>query len=198
VYELSPAVIRKVRSGLGPCRGRASFIRTDLNFCTLPAERYDVIWSSGCLHHIINLEHLFAQIVRALRPGGLFALHDYVGDRRMQYTPQRLARANGLLPEIPARFRPGLNGEIVPPDPAHLSPFCGVRSDEILRVAATWLEPVHIGRYGALFPLPLYLDLDGLAAEQPALLERLEAAEAKAARDPALPPCSAYAVYRKR
>ena len=68
VYELSPGVIRKVRAGLGrgrlEARRRVRFVRTDLNFARLPENTYDVVWSSGCLHHITNLEHLFAEVER--------------------------------------------------------------------------------------------------------------------------------------
>jgi SAM-dependent methyltransferase len=198
IYELSPWVIRKVRSGLGRSKRRARFIRQDLNFAELPEERYDVIWSSGCLHHIVNLERLFAQISRALRPGGLFAFHDYVGEPRLRYAPERLARVNALLHEIPPRFRRGDVSEITAPDPAGLSVFCGVRPDDILPLAKASFEPVHVRVYGALFPLWFHLDLDTLARDDPALLARLEAAEAEAGRDPALRPCGAYAVFRKR
>lgn len=198
IYDVSPGVIRKVRAGLGRLRRRAQFIRGDLNFAELPESHYDVIWSSGCLHHIVNLEHLFEQVARALRPGGLFALHDYVGERRRQYGARRLARINALWDEIPARFRLGSVDQITAPDPTLLSQFCAARSDDILPLAERYFEPVHIARFSALFPLPLYLDLAALAGEQPALLERLEAAEREAASDPDMPACSAYAVFRKR
>ncbi len=198
VYELSPTVLRNVRAGLGTLRRRARFIRADLNFAELPPDRYDVIWASGSLHHVVNLEYLYRQVARALRPGGLFALHEYVGERRLQYTPHRLARVNALLRDVPARFRRGHITEIAAPDPTTLSPFCAVRSDDILPLAEACFEPVHTARFGALFPLPFYLDLDAIARQEPALLERLEAAEAEAARDPLLRPCSAYAVFRKR
>lgn len=198
VYELSPAVIRKKSAGMGRSRVRACFMRADLNFFTLPTDRYDVVWSSGCLHHIVNLEHLFAQVARSLRPGGLFALHDYIGEPRLQYTAGRLARVNALLREVPDRFRLGDVSEIKPPDPAGLSPMCGARPGDLLPVARAYFDPVHTGYIGALFPLTLYLDLDAIAREVPELLQRLEAAEAEAARDPALAPCSAYAVFRKR
>jgi len=197
IYELNPHVIEKVRTVLGQNGQRVRFVQADLNFATLPAEQYDVIWSSGCLHHIVNLEYLFAQVEAALRPGGLFALHDYVGEARFQYDPHRLARINALLREVPARFRRG-DPPIEARDPKTLSPFCGARPRDILPLAAARFEPVHQGRYGALLPLTFYLDLDGLAREDPALLARLEAAEAEAARDPDLRPCSAYAVFRKR
>jgi hypothetical protein len=68
----------------------------------------------------------------------------------------------------------------------------------ILPLAERYFDPVHVARFSALFPLPLYLDLAALERDEPALLAQLEAAERDAAIDPALPPCSVYAVYRKR
>ncbi|MGH7786822.1 MAG: class I SAM-dependent methyltransferase [Candidatus Binatia bacterium] len=198
VYELSPYAIRKVRAGLGPLRRRVRFIQADLNFAELPAGAYDVIWSSGCLHHVINLEHLLAQIDRALRPGGLFAVHDFIGERRVQFSPARLARLNALLEEIPPRFRRGGLTAVTAPPLDHLSPFCGMRPADLLPLARARFTPLHVATFGRLFPLPLVLDLDSLASQAPPLLARLQAAEAEAARDPALLPATAYAVFRKR
>jgi len=198
VYELSPHVIRTVRTALGPLSRRVRFTEVDLNFAALPAARYDVIWSSGCLHHIVNLEHLFAQVERALRPGGLFALHEYVGEPRFQYDPRRLARINALLAEVPARFRHGGITAITARDLRTLSPFCAVRSRDILPAAAARFDVVHRALYSSLLPLAFYLDLDAIARDEPALLARIEVAEADAARDPDMPACSAYAVFRKR
>jgi len=198
VYELSPHAIRLVRASLGPLRQRVRFIRADLNFAELPAAAYDLIWSSGCLHHIVNLEHLLAQIERALRPGGIFAFHDYVGERRRQYSPARLARVNALLDSVPPRFRRGDLAPVRPPTGDDLSPFCGMRPTELLPLAAARFTPLHVATFGYLFPLPLLLDLESLAREDPPLLARLQAAETEARDDPTLQPASAYAVYRKR
>jgi SAM-dependent methyltransferase len=198
VYELSPGVIRKVRAGLGLARRearRVRFIRADLNFARLPENAYDVVWSSGCLHHISNLEHLFAQVERALRPGGLFAFRDYVGERRMQFAPQRLERINAVLAEVPERWR--RFSRVEPSRPGELSPFCAVRSDEILALAERRFDVVHARVAGALFPLALAIDLAAIDREAPDLAARLDAAEREALRD-GLRPCGAYAVLRKR
>ena len=82
--------------------------------------------------------------------------------------------------------------------PPFLSPFCAVRSDEILEVARARFDVVHEGRAGALFPLFLLLDLPALEREEPALLGRLLRAEEEALADPRLRACGAYAVLRKR
>ena len=197
VYELSPGVIRRVRASVGDAR-HVSFIQADLNFARLPSYAYDVIWSSGCLHHIANLEHLLAEVERALRDGGLFAFQDYVGERRRHYAPHRLARINALLREVPVRFRRGAVEAVAPAAVEELSPFCAVRSDDILTLARARFDVVHQRVTGALFPLFLAVDLPALRHEMPELLARLVDAEDEALRDPAIGPCGAYLVLRKR
>ena len=115
----------------------------------------------------------------------------------MQFAPERLARINALLREVPARYRPGGTEEITGPPP-YLSPFCAFRSDEILGAARARFEVVHEGRAGALFPLFLLLDVAALEREEPALLRRLLRAGDEALDDPRLRACAAYAVFRKR
>jgi ubiquinone/menaquinone biosynthesis C-methylase UbiE len=203
VYELSAGVIGKVRAGLGlgwaaahgPGR-RVRFIRTDLNFVHLPENRYDVIWSSGCLHHIVEIEHLLAEVERALCPGGLFAIRDYVGEPRMQFAPERLARINAVLHEIPARYR--RVEALVPAPLSSLSPFCGVRSDAILALAEARFDVVHKALAGALFPLTFAVDLAAIEREAPDVLARLLTAEEEALHDPSVRACGVYAVFRKR
>jgi SAM-dependent methyltransferase len=174
------------------------FIDADLNFVELPVARYDVVWSSSCLHHVINLEHLLGQVERTLRPGGLFAVHDYVGERCFQYSPARLARIAEVLRDVPARWRWGGIERIEPPAPESLSVFCGMRPGALLPIAAERFDLVHEGRTGALFPLGLKIDLAGIAREEPSLLARLEQADRDACHDPATPPSGVYAVVRKR
>lgn len=195
VYDVSSGVIRRRRSRAP--RG-VRFIQADLNFVRLPAERYDVIWSAGCLHHIVNLEYLLDQVARALRPGGLFAFHDYVGEKRFRFEPRRLARANAALHEVPVRFRHNGQDAISGDQLAkYRSPFCAVRSDEVLSTAKERFQVVHEGFTSALFPLALFIDVGALAREAPDVLERVFAAETEALADPTLQACEAYVVFQR-
>jgi SAM-dependent methyltransferase len=199
VYELSPTVIARARSRTGDLGPRVRFLPTDLNFVRLPEAAYDVIWTSDTLHCITNLEYLFTQIERALRPGGLFALCGYVGEARMQFDPQRLARVNAVLASLPAQFR--LTDAVQPPDPSlQLSPFTAVRAPDVLPLARARFEVVSEVLGGRLFPLPLTIDWDAVArgGAVPDVLARLAEAEASAADDPVMRPCVAYGVYRSR
>ncbi len=197
IYELNPAVIAKVRRSIDERDSlRARFVEADLNFVRLPVAQYDAIWSSGCLHHITNLEHLFGEVERALRPGGLFIVHDYVGERRLRLDPRRLDRINAVLAEIPARYR--RVDQLEQPDPERLSPFCGVRSDEIVEQATTRFDVVHLVITASLFPLHLAVDLEALQREEPKCFEWLSRAEREAQADPQLRPCLVYAVLRPK
>ncbi|MFN8542910.1 MAG: class I SAM-dependent methyltransferase [Candidatus Binatia bacterium] len=201
VYEISETVIRKVRNALRTRRFGISwprhdvrFIQADLNFVRLPRAAYDIVWSCGCLHHVINLEHLFAEVEATLRPGGIFAFNDYVGERRLQFAPERLEVINEVLQRVPPRFR-GTADRIERPAPEWISPFCAVRSDEILPLAEARFSSLHLGRAGALFPLTFRLDLNAIGREAPELAAYLDEAEAAAARR--FQPCGVYAVFQK-
>src|SRR5262249_6045912 len=143
------------------------------------------------------LEYVLAQIARALRPGGLFALLDYVGERRLQYDPARLARVNTVLARVPVRFRVSGDTPITGAPIPYLTPLCAVRSDEVLPRAAERFATVHLKATGALFPLLLALDLGRLEREAPEVLDEIVAAEETAARDGSCRCCAAYAVFRR-
>src|SRR5262245_19351467 len=51
----------------------------DLNTATFPKDTYDVVYAHACLHHVFHLEHLFDQIKRTLKRGGLFVVQEYIG-----------------------------------------------------------------------------------------------------------------------
>ena len=134
----------------------------------------------------------------ALRPGGLFAVHDYVGERRLQYDPARLARVNAVLEAVPVRFRVSGETPLAPAPLSLLTPLCAVRSDEVLPLAAARFDTVHRRMTGALFPLFLAVDLGRLAREAPDILARLVTAEEHAAGEPGARACAGYAVFRRR
>ena len=189
-------MLARVRGRLGPLADRVRLIESDLNFVTLPEGAYDCIWSSGALHCLVNLEHVFTQVERALRPGGLFAFTAFVGEPRLRYTPARLHKLNALLATVPARFR--RTDEIVPPDPElALSPFQATRSRDILPLARARFDVLHEALGARTGPLFLLIDLEGMARDAPALLARLLEAEEPADADPDLLPCHAYVVLRK-
>ena len=199
LYDLSARQLGRVAQAVAahPSGVQLRLIETDLNFARLPPDTYDVIWSAGTLHHLYNLEHVLEEIDRALRPGGIFVVHDSVVERRHQYSERRIACVNALVSEMPARFR--LEREpLAPVAPELLSPFCAVRSDDVLRLVRERFDILHERTTGYLAPLGHLLDLDAMEREAPELLARLRTAEAAGREDPGLRPWTAWLVCRRR
>ncbi len=90
----------QARAGAAGLDGMRFQVR-DGNTLTLEPGAYDLIYANHSLHHIANLEHLFAQCALALRPGGMLFANDYVGPSRMQYSDAHLALMNRMLDRLP-------------------------------------------------------------------------------------------------
>jgi ubiquinone/menaquinone biosynthesis C-methylase UbiE len=194
VFDLSEKSLQNARRSLADAgleRG-ARFIPADLNFLSLPTRHYDIVWSSGCLHHVINLERLLDEIAQSLRDGGVLALHDYVGECRRQFSDERISPITDLLAKIPAHLRRDPTGTVKAPEPSSLSPFCAVRSEEIPLLVHERFETTHESATGYLFPIELYLDLNRIEKEAPDLIARLLQSEADARHRSAVNPTTLY------
>ncbi len=132
--DISPGPLQRREAELGTrFPGRVATRRADLNFVALEANHYDLIVSSGTVHHVTNLEYLAFQINRALTPGGRFFLQDYVGEPRFDFTAEK-RRIYEVIYERDLQRQQGRCTGLIWSDASDLSPFCGVRSDDILTV----------------------------------------------------------------
>lgn len=73
---------------------RALFVETDLRSPGLKAGAFDVVYSSGALHHTPDPRASFAALARLVRPGGVVVLGLYNAFARL---PHRLRRAAARL-----------------------------------------------------------------------------------------------------
>lgn len=155
IMDISPGPLANRERDLAPrFPGRVATQLADLNFIDLPENAYDVIISASAIHHVTNLEHLAAQVERALKPDGYFFLHDYVGESRRRFTPVKklvfellynrdLVR-QGRLPTA-LQWSDGDDTS---------SPFCGIRAAEILAIFRAQLQEQEVRTAGALvFPM---------------------------------------------
>lgn len=69
---------------------RAAFVETDLRACGLQARSFDVVYSSGVLHHTPDPRASFASLARLARPRGVLLVGLYSAYGRL---PHRLRRA---------------------------------------------------------------------------------------------------------
>ena len=188
---------------------RAQYIVSDLNRHVFPPDAYDAVFAAMGLHHIQAMEFHLDQVRRALRPGGLFILNEYVGPNQFQWTDAQLALANAALQTLPREKRRvvrdgSLRRRIRRPSVRQMNlfdPTESVRSSEIVALVSERFEIVERVDYGG--PI-LHLVLDGIVGNfgpgetDAALLEELFAAERRALENGGLSSDFTYIVARNR
>jgi SAM-dependent methyltransferase len=91
--SLSLGVAAAARYGLAGVR----FIETDLRAPGLREEAFDVVYSSGVLHHTPNPRDSFKSMARLARPGGVLVLGLYNAYARFPHRVRRaIARTTGF------------------------------------------------------------------------------------------------------
>jgi SAM-dependent methyltransferase len=129
--------------------GRVRTRVADLNFVAFERAHYDVIVSAASMHHVTNLEHLAGEIDAALTSKGYFFLYDYAGENRFQFSLTKKGIFEAIFARDVAR-RPGRACRVEWLEPGDLSPFCGVRSEDVLAVLRARLVEVSVRVAGTL------------------------------------------------
>lgn len=70
-----------------------------------PEGLYDIVMANQCLHHVVELEKLYAAIKRALSKDGLFLVSDVVGRNGHQRWPEALKLVNQFWRELPDKYK---------------------------------------------------------------------------------------------
>ncbi len=77
----------------------------DVNALALEADTFDAIWLNGAMHHFQALEHICAEMKKALKADGLLILFEYVGPNRFQFPERQKEAADLCLHLLPERYR---------------------------------------------------------------------------------------------
>lgn len=178
----------------------------DLNRLELEPKTYDVVIAKMALHHFEALEHVYAQLRRCLRPGGLLMFNEFVGPSRFQWTDLQLEHMNHLLRSLPAEIRKRapvvvirrpLVADMIAQDPSE-----SVRSAEIMPLLEGDFEIVERRDYGGTLlhillahVLPL---LEFGKEEHLACLREMMRYERELLAEGVLPSDFAYVVARPR
>lgn len=134
----------------------------DLNSVELEPDSYDLVITQNCLHHVLQLEHLADEIHKALKPGGLLWIQDYVGETQLQYSDKRLEVANAVLELLPEKLRTNLatgtvRDRVRSAKPGEESPFEAIRSAEIMPIFLERFDIVEKRDSGGILRLLLPL-----------------------------------------
>jgi SAM-dependent methyltransferase len=107
-YDLSEVSLERSRASIATVKGaleRCRLLQIDLNNETLSENTYDAVFATGTMHHIEKLDFCFRNIRRALKPGGLLWLNDYVGPNQYQWSDTQMRLADELLAIVPRVWR---------------------------------------------------------------------------------------------
>jgi SAM-dependent methyltransferase len=140
----------------------AEYREADLNDLPEDLGSFHLILAPASLHHVQELEGALDWITRHLDEDGVFALGEYVGPSRFQWTDKQLEMTRDVLGLIPEHFKLFANGEVktAPWQPTEqeiiaADPTEAVRAGEILGLVEQRfdvVERVDLGG-GLLFPL---------------------------------------------
>jgi SAM-dependent methyltransferase len=130
------------------------FQRDDLNLIQLPESAYDIVFCHASLHHVIELEHLFAQIARTLRSDGQLVIVEIVTPNGYLMWPETRAVVNGIFRMLPAELRvnhtayekPTVDETIWDVDASQSGMEC-IRSEHILPLLNERFRPIHYVPY---------------------------------------------------
>lgn len=127
-------------------------------------DRFDLILSTGALHHVTNLEALLSKLAGMLGTDGYFVVLEYVGPNRFQWTDPQLGVINGILRQLDPRYlkentrielgRPSI------PDFMAIDPSEAVRSADVLRLLPEYFTIEYLRNFNGTVMHPLYPLLD--------------------------------------
>lgn len=168
-FDIADASVKKAQeaarqAGLTHIRYEAR----DVNEVRLEAGAYDCVWGVHSIHHLAALEHVFAEVARALRPGGYFVLNEFVGPTQFQWTDRQLEVIDALLAVLPERLRRRASGSVKSrverPTIAEMNrvdPSEAIRSAEILPLLPRFFTVVETRGYGGTVAQMLLHEIAG-------------------------------------
>jgi SAM-dependent methyltransferase len=105
LYEITPL---RIEMGLQRARetgveDRVTFHQADA-FRECKAVDYDLVYWNNALHHMLDADAAIAWSLERLVPGGMFAMDDFVGPSRFQWTDRNLEYASRFRKSLPEEY----------------------------------------------------------------------------------------------
>jgi len=201
-YEITCVDINpKLFAGARECAERENlqvrFEQGDLNFITLPPDSYHLVFAHAILHHVINIERLFDQIVQTLKPGGVCHFVEVGGENRVLISKYAQNFANTLLRLLPrdlakdAKMDIGAEGGME-----------GIRQERLLPLIEQSFQTIFEVRHGAFMRFACHATPVGLlnpeVPREKQWLDFLIDADRSAVKRGILPPLEIWGVYAPR
>lgn len=127
-------------------------------------DRFDLILSTGALHHVTNLEKLLSRLSSMLRINGYFVVLEYVGPNRFQWTDAQLSVINDILRQLDPRYlKENRRIELGRPavaDMMKIDPSEAVRSEDVMRRLPEYFAIEYLRNFNGTIMHQLYPLLD--------------------------------------
>lgn len=146
LLELNPRMLERAHAeadalGIGD---RLTTVEADLNSWRADGEA-DVYFASHSLHHVVELEHLFDEVKRTLRPDGAFLINDMIGRNGHERWPEAAAFVHSIWSKMPERYRYNplhqRVDEVYPDVDYSTEGFEGIRAEDILPLLLERFHP---------------------------------------------------------
>jgi len=153
--ELSPEIVEGANNQARE-RGVAdilSFEPADFNSLKLDRE-WDFVMANQILHHVTELEGLFTEVSRGLKPYGLLMTRDVIGMNGHQAWPEALSIVNDIWVDMPERYK--YHNRLKKPYAAFPNidfsrkSFEGVRAQDILPLMVSQFFFTNFYAYGGI------------------------------------------------
>lgn len=155
----------------------------DLEHADFPEGAFDMVFFHHSMHHIEELDAVCVAIRRALRPGGIFHLVEFVGPDRFQWTDAQLHHLNTFVQALPSHYRRLHTGDLMPAlgrstieQMIAFDPSEAVRSSAIMETVRRHFRIMEVRELGGAL---LHVGLSGIAQnfdpEDPEAVAHLEA-----------------------
>jgi SAM-dependent methyltransferase len=103
----------------------------------------DVYLANHTLHHVVELEHLYAQVYAGMDPDGVLLVNDMIGRNGHVRWPEAALAVHRIWAQLPERYRYnrslGRVDDVYPDLDCSLGGFEGIRSQDVL--------PLLLGRF---------------------------------------------------
>ncbi len=189
----------------------------DLNRVEIAPGYFDVIYACASIHHILNLEHLFAQVHRGLKDDGTLIVFDIIGKTQVEFWRENVEYAARVVKRLAKRcgLRAGRRRPlkrlffdpytIISPyvEPVIQTGMEGIRQEEIAPLLDRSFQAEKVFYFDAYMRLictngTLGPRLDQDIAGNRTLLESLIDEEMELIASGKLRPTELFGIYRKR
>jgi SAM-dependent methyltransferase len=200
--DINPGILARAGIEAREKKLNIQFQSLDLNFVEIPEKAFDLIFAHASLHHLVNLEHVFAQIYKGLRDHGRLIVQDVIGKTQVLFWKENVDFAIDLVQQMPREYSSGIH--LAPySEPAIQRGMEGIRQEEIEPLLSAYFTPIKMFKYGSFMRMicthpDLGKRLDPDIEADRLYLQRLFELDVCLVREGKLRPTEMLAVYEKK